>query len=89
MRSSGPGNFEAAAHGGSDGLKVVLVGTDHEVVPAEGSLNHARVHDVSSRGASGERADRAGLAVIERFDVAPGRIKVTDVCWSARVRSRA
>ena len=42
-------------------------------MPAEGSFNHACVHDVASRGASGERADRAGLAVIERFDVAPGQ----------------
>ena len=54
MRLSGPVDFEAAAHGGSDGLKVVLVGTDHEVMPAEGAFNHARVHDVGNRGASGE-----------------------------------
>jgi hypothetical protein len=71
MRSSGPVDFEAAAYGSSNGLKVVLVGTDHEVMPAESTFNHARVHDVVSRGASGERADRAGLAVIERFDIAP------------------
>jgi DNA-binding IclR family transcriptional regulator len=70
---SGPVDFESAAHGGSDGLQVVLVGTDHQVMPAQGAFNHARVHDVACRGASGKRADRAGLAVIERFDVAPGQ----------------
>ena len=69
----GPVDFEAAAHGSSNGLQVVLVGTDHEVMSAEGAFNYACVHDVGSRGASGERADRAGLAVIERFDVAPGQ----------------
>ena len=42
-------------------------------MPAEGAFNHACVHDVGSRGPSGERADRAGLAVIERFDAAPGQ----------------
>jgi hypothetical protein len=41
MRSSGPVDFQGAAHGGSDRLKVVLVGTDHEVVSAEGAFNHA------------------------------------------------
>jgi hypothetical protein len=60
--------FEVAAHSGSDCLKVVLVGTDHEVASAEGSFNHARVDDVGSRGASGECADRAGLAA----SAAPG-----------------
>jgi hypothetical protein len=54
---SGPVDFEAAAHSSSDGLQVVLVGTDHKVVSAEGAFNHACVHDVGSRGASGERAD--------------------------------
>jgi hypothetical protein len=65
-RPSRPVGFEAAAHDGSDGLQVVLVGTDHEVMPAEGAFNHACIHDVGRRGASSERADRAGLAVIER-----------------------
>jgi hypothetical protein len=70
---SGRVDFEAAAHGGSDCLQVVLVGTDHQVMATEGSFNHAGVHDVASRRASSERADRAGLAVIERFDVTPGQ----------------
>jgi hypothetical protein len=70
---SWPVNFEAAARGGSDCLQVVLVGTDHKVMSAEGPFNYARVHDVGSCGASGERADRAGLAVIERLDIAPGQ----------------
>ena len=69
-RHSGAVDFEAAAHGGSDGLQVVLVGADHQVMSAEGAFNHARVHDIASRGASGERADRAGLTVIERLDIA-------------------
>jgi len=72
-QSSWPVNFEAAAHGGSDGLQVVLVGADHQVMPAEGAFDYARVHDVAGCGASGERADRAGLGVIERFDIAPGQ----------------
>ena len=70
---SGPIDFEAAAHGGSDCLQVVLVGTDHQVMPTEGPFNYARVHDVASRGVSSERADRAGLTVTERFDVTPGQ----------------
>jgi hypothetical protein len=40
---------------------------------AEGSFNHARVHDVTGRGAGGERADRAGSAVVGRLDIAPGQ----------------
>ena len=70
---SGPVDFEAAAHGGSDGHQVVLVGTDHQIMPAQGAFNYAPVHDVTSRGASGERTHRAGLTVIERFDIAPGQ----------------
>jgi len=62
-----------AADGGSDGPQVVLVGTDHQVMSAEGAFNYARVHDVASRSVSGERADRAGLAVVERLDITPGQ----------------
>jgi hypothetical protein len=41
-------------------------------VAAEGSFDDARVHDVVGCCGGGERADCAGLAVVEGFDVASG-----------------
>jgi hypothetical protein len=70
---SGSVDFELAAYGCGDGPQVAGVRADHEVMAAEGSFNHARIHDVGGRGAGGERADRAGLAVIEGLDVASGQ----------------
>jgi hypothetical protein len=70
---SGPVDLETAADGGGDGLQVVLVRADHQVVTAYGSLDHARVDDVGGGGAGGERADGAGLAVIEGLHVASGQ----------------
>ena len=68
----GPVDLEAAVNGGGDGLQVVWVRADHEVVAAYGSLHHARVDNVGGGGAGGERADSAGLAIIEGLHMAAG-----------------
>src|SRR5215510_9772740 len=55
-------DLEAATGSSGDGLQVVWVRADHEVVAAYGSLDHAGVDDVGGGSAGGQRADRAGLA---------------------------
>src|SRR5206468_10083213 len=59
-RSLGPVDLEAAADGGGDGLQVVWVRGDHQVVTAHGSFHHARVDDVGGGGAAAsEPTERA------------------------------
>ncbi len=66
-------DFEAAADGGGDGLEVAGVGADDQVPAAQGSLDDAGVDDVGGGGAAGERADGAGLGIVEGLDVASGK----------------
>jgi hypothetical protein len=42
-------------------------------VPTHGPLDHARINDVGGRGASGEGADGASLAIIQGLYIAPGQ----------------
>ena len=67
---SGPVDLEATARRCGDGVQVVWVRADHEVVAADGPLHHARVDDVGGGGAGGKRANRAGLAVVESLHAA-------------------
>lgn len=64
-------DLKAAVYGSGNRLEVFFVSAHHQVVPADGSLNHAGINDVGGRGASGEGADGASLAMIEGLDVAP------------------
>ena len=66
-------DLQVAACGSGDRLDAVCAGTHDQVVAADGPSSYAHVHDVAGRGAGGERAHRAGLAIIERLDVTSGQ----------------
>src|SRR6516162_2809565 len=69
---SRPVDLETAVDGSGNGLQVIWVRADHEVMAADGSLHHAHVDDVGGGGAARERTHGAGLAIVESLHVASG-----------------
>jgi hypothetical protein len=61
VAGSGAIDLKAAVDGSGNRLEVFFVSAHYQVVPADGSLNHAGINDVGGRGASGQGADGAAI----------------------------
>src|SRR5215471_5940035 len=64
-------DVEAAADGRRDGGQVAFVGTDNQVLAAEGTFDDAGIDDVGDAGPSGEGSGGFGPGLVEGFDLAP------------------
>ena len=66
-------DLEAARRGVGNGMKVVGINGEDEIVASKRTFHDGHVDDVGGPGAGRERADGACLVVAEGFNVAPDK----------------